>query len=215
MKRYIFPLILMGLFMGCSLKTTQKYKYRVDASNSFDSYTNYYLRGETRLAATSLKRAIQEAKQGYDLKSLSKIYLGECALHKAVLIDDKCENYIKIKHLLKKNTLQNYYFLIEGEIGKINIDKLQPHYRDFIGYLQKKNYKNAFNAIKEMKSVPPKLIGASIMKDRLSKQDILYIINEASSMGYKKAAKRWYEFLKTKSGQKERQDIDNKIKIFN
>ncbi|NPA74102.1 MAG: hypothetical protein GXO12_05260 [Epsilonproteobacteria bacterium] len=212
MKRYIFSLIVIVLFAGCSFKATQKYKYRVDASNSFDSFRDYYLKGQTRLASTALQRAINNAKQGYDIDSLSKIYLGACALHIGVLIDDKCEEYLKIKHLSQNDSLQDYYHLIEGEFSKI---KNPPkEYSDFVNAMKKGDYKSAFEAVKSMKDSTSKLIAASLMKEHLTKPQINYIINEAASMGYKKAVKRWYGYLKTKSTQKERDIINKKMELF-
>ena len=214
MKRYTFILIIALLFAGCSFKSSPKFKYRVNASNSFDSYTDYYLKGETRLASTELKRAVQNAKEGYDLETLSKIYLGECALHIAILIHDPCDEYNSIKGLLKDKSDENYYRMIQGDIENVSIDSLPKEYRSFANYLKHKEYKKAFEAIKEMENVSSKLIAASIMKEHLTKDEIRYILSEASAMGYKKALKSWYSYLKSKSNQEEQKIIDKKMEIF-
>ena len=204
----------MFLFVGCSFKSNPKFKYRVNASNSFESYTDYYLKNQTRLASTELKRALQNAKEGYDLDTLSKIYLGECALHMAVLIDDKCDEYNSIKKLKPNVTNENYYRLIQGDIKGVSIKSLPDLYQNFAKYLKQNNYKEAFKAIKDMKSVSSKLISASIMRKHLTKDEIRYIIKEASAMGYKKATRRWYLYLRSISSQKEKDKIDAKLKIF-
>lgn len=215
MKIKFVLLIVSLLFVGCSFKTSDKYKYRVDASNSFDSFKKYYLQGKTRLASIALKRALQNAKEGSDINSIAKIYLGECALHKAMLIQDNCSEYLQIKELTSDKHLENYYLFIAGKFQNINISLLPESYRDFAKYLKRKNLGAAVKTLDKIKNSDSKIIAASLIKNKLSKKDIKKIIDISSSMGYKKVTARWYNFLKTKSTEKEKKIIDEKLKIFN
>jgi len=214
MKNLIFSIIFIILFVGCSFKINEKYKYRVNASNSFESYKRYYLKGETRLASIALKRALQSAKSGTDVNAIARIYLGECALHNALLIEDRCKQYNSIKQLIPNNKLDDYYNLLQNNIGHINIKYLPSQYKNFIKNLKNKNYKNAFKSIQNMQTVTSKLIAASIIKNELTKKEIKYIIKISSSIGYKHATLRWYELLKEKSTPKERKTINKKIAVF-
>ena len=214
MKIKFVLLIISLLFAGCSFKTSNKYKYRVDASNSFDSFKKYYLQGKTRLASIALKRALQNAKEGSDINSIAKIYLGECALHKAMLLHDNCSEYRQIQNLTNDKYLKNYYLFIAGKFQNINISLLPESYRDFAKYLKQKNFNAAVKALYNIKNSDSKIIAASLVKDKLSKKDIKKIIDISSSMGYKKVTARWYDFLKTKSTDKEKKIIDEKLKIF-
>ncbi len=214
MKNLTFSIIFIILFAGCSFKINEKYKYRVNASNSFESYKRYYLKGETRLASIALKRALHSAKSGTDVNAIAKIYLGECAMHNALLIKDRCEQYTSIKQLIPNNKLDGYYNLLQNDIGNISTKYLPSQYKIFIENLKNKNYKNAFKSIQSMQTVSSKLIAASIMKNKLTKKEIKYIIKVSSSVGYKHATLRWYELLKKKSAPKERKIIDKKIEVF-
>ncbi len=213
--RYILFLSLFIFLAGCSFKTDNKYKYRVNASNSFDSFKQYYLQGKTRLASISLKRALQSAKSGVDINAIAKIYLGECALHNAVLIKDNCQEYKNIQNITNDKLIQNYYYLLIGKFNKINPDKIPPRYKNFVKYLKQKNYKKAVASIYNIKDTDSKLVAASLVKNNLSYNDIKYIINISASLGYKKAALSWYDFLKSKSTPSQKIEIDKKIKLFN
>lgn len=213
--RYTLTLISFILLTGCSFKTDSRYKYRVNASNSFDSFKTYYLQGKTRLASIALKRALQSAKSGADTNAIAKIYLGECALHNAMLIKDQCQEYKDIQDIVDDKTLQNYYYLITGHFDKIKIDKIPLSYKDFAKYVKIKNYEKAVKSIRGIDSIDSKLVAASLIKNHLSRKEIIYVINESASLGYKKAALGWYGFLKSKSTPSQIKKINQKIKLFN
>lgn len=214
MKIY-FLVILLLFFTGCSFKAEQKDTWRKNASNAFDSYSNYYLQDETTLASSSLKEAIGSAKNSANLSPLSKIYLGTCALHVAVLIDDECLEYNQIKDILKeKDSSESYYNMLQKNYDNIDLKSLPPQYSDFVKAMEKKDYRSAFKAIQTIQKTSSKLIAASLMKEHLSKKEIHYIIDEASFSGYKKAVIRWLEFLKEKSNDAEKQKIQKLLNIL-
>ncbi len=213
MKIFI-TLFLVLVISGCSLKTTDRYKYRVNASNSFESYQKYYLQGKTTLASVSLKRAINSAKMGSDLNSLATIYLGECAITNALFIKDNCKEYKKASTVIKDSKLENFYNLIEGKIEIVDTKKLPKNYISFAHFLKQGDYKKAFNAIKEMPSPVSKLIAASIIKNSMNTKNIEYIIDISSSMGYKNATIKWYKFLLSKSNPEKKDRILEKIRLL-
>ena len=214
MKIKFFILIIALLFTGCSLKVNNKYKYRVDASNSFDSFKKYYLQGKTRLASIALKRALQNAKEGSDINSIAKIYLGECALHNAMLIQDRCNEFVQIKDIISDKSIQNYYLFLTKDFQKIDTKFLPDRYRNLVNYLKQKKFKNAIKALYKIKDTDSQIIAASLIKDKLSKKDIQNIIKLSSSMGYKKVTARWYTLLEAKSTAAEKRVIEKKLKLF-
>ena len=214
MKSYILIIFLL-IFTGCSFKSAQQDMWRKDAATSFDTYSNYYLKGETTLASVALKSAISSAKSSADLTPLSKIYLGTCALHIAVLIDDSCLEYKAIKDMLKEeNNSWDYYHMLQKNFDKITIKNLPPQYADFVTAMQKKDFKSAFYSIKKMSQTSSKLIAASLMREHLNEKEIQNIIDVASFHGYKKAVIRWLEFLKEKSSDVKKQKIQKMLDIL-
>ncbi len=202
-------------FIGCSFKNDSQGVWKKDTSNSFDSYKQYYLEGKTRLASVSLKRALISAKSSADLKPLAKVYLGVCALHVAVLINDKCEEYVSLANLLPKNdTSLSYYNMIERNFAKVSVNKLPPQYHNFVKNIQKHKFRDAIKEAKKMKSPSSMLISLSLIKEYLNSNDLDFIIHKISLYGYKKAIIRWLKYSKNKSTHSKNIKIDKLLKII-
>ncbi len=123
----LFVLLVFLFFAGCSFKGEQHDTWKKNTTNSFESYSKYFLMGKNQMALVSLKRAIKSAKSSADLTPLSKVYLGVCALHVAVLMGDKCEGYLSLSDVIdKKNTTWSYYYMLQNRFDKVDIDKLPP-----------------------------------------------------------------------------------------
>ncbi len=210
-------ILFMFIFLaGCSFKSDNLGAWKKETSNSFESYTKYYLEGKTRLASVSLKRALDSAKSSADLRPLSKVYLGVCALHVGVLIDDKCDDFLSLDDVLDKNdSSRSYYYMIEKKFRDVRVKSLPKQYRDFVKAVKKSDFKSAKQDIKAMKNISSALIASSLIKEHLNSDDIDFLIQRASLYGYKKAIIRWLKFLKTTSTTKKNRKIDKLLKILN
>lgn len=210
----LFLLILIFI-TGCSMKSAPD-RWKARAANAFASYQEYYLQGKDRLAAVELKRAIQEATCSADLEPLARIYLGECAIHSAALIDDECGNYIRIGNMLgTQQELKNYYLMLQKKMDVVDEAMLPRQYQAFVKYVKIKNFKSAFSCIKNMPETSSKLIAASLMKNQLDKNMLAYIINQASFSGYKKSVIAWLQFAKRTATKEEKVLINKKLGLLN
>ncbi len=213
MKKII---LLIAIFLvGCSLKNETPGIWKKDTSNSFDSYKQYYLEGKTRLASVSLKRALKSAKSSADLKPLAKVYLGVCALHVAVLINDKCEEYTSLLDVLDKNDpSKSYYYMIENRFDKVSLDDLPEQYKSFVKQMKAKDYKSAKKQMKKIKNISSMLVAASLIKEHLNSKDVEFLINKLSLYGYKKPIIRWLKFSKRINPREKNIKIDKLLKII-
>jgi len=208
-------LIILIFITGCSMKSPPD-RWKAKASNAFDSYQEYYLQGKDRLAAVELKRAIKEATCSADLEPLARIYLGECAIHAAALIDDECGNYIQVSNMLgTQQELKNYYLMLQKKMDAVDEAMLPRQYQAFVKYVQIKDFKTAFSCIKNMPETTSKLIAASLIKNQLDKNMLAYIINQASFSGYKKSVIAWLQFAKKTATREERLLINKKLGLLN
>jgi predicted outer membrane protein len=183
--------------------------------NAFESYKKNFLSQKDTLAKDDLKRAISLAKSSDDLNHLATIYLGECALNKSVGIDDKCDDFLKIKELVTKESLINYYYLLELDLKKLDPTKLDDRYKDFAIYLKKQEFKKANEAIIDMKSPTSKFIAISLLKDKVSKKTIQDALKTASLHGYKKEVVYLLHLLKDKETNPDKKKIiEKKIEIL-
>ena len=111
MKKYSLILFIAVFFGACSFKTPPN-QWQHKSANAFNTYVKDFMHGEDSLAKSDLKRAIKHAKKSSDLTTLARVYLGKCALNISVGIDDKCEEYKNISHLVEDEELLNYYSVI-------------------------------------------------------------------------------------------------------
>ncbi|NIA19948.1 MAG: hypothetical protein GWP07_05930, partial [Xanthomonadaceae bacterium] len=157
-----------------------------------------------------------EARCSADLEPLARIYLGECALHAAVLIDDQCSNYVRISDMLgTQEELKNYAFMLQKRMNDVDEAMLPHQYRAFVKKIKRKDFKTAFSNIKNMPDTSSKLIAASLMKDQLDNTMLAYIIDQASFRGYKKSVIAWLRFSKKTATREERMLIDEKLNLLN
>ncbi len=205
----IFTILLsIILFQGCSLKSP-KNQWEYNSSNAFTSYTKYFLINENELANSDLQRAIKYAKQSANLEQLARIYLGVCALNISVGIEDKCSSYTKIREFLNKKELESYFLMLVKKEEIEQITYLPKQYQSFVKYKLEKRFDLAFNAIKEMQEITSQFVAASLIKEKVSKSDMNYLIKKASFNGYKNFVLFWLKNL-----YKIENDLEKKKKIL-
>ncbi|WP_072681176.1 hypothetical protein [Arcobacter sp. LA11] len=214
MKIFIMTLFLFIVFQGCSFKSPQN-QWEFNSSNSFNSYARYFLIDEEDLAQSDLQRAIKYAKQSANLEQLGRVYLGACALNKSVEQNNMCKNYIKIEEFIVSKELKIYFSMLVSEVKEEQIKYLPKQYRTFVNYKSLKKYDLAFESIKSMEQSSSKFIAASLIKDKLKKEQIKYLVEESSFLGYKKIVLFWLEYYyEIEEDLSEKEKIAKKIKIL-
>ena len=114
-KQIIAYATLLFLLGGCSLKSPPD-QWKHDSASAFSAYTDNFLRDKEALAKGDLDRAIAHAKSSADLSQLARIYLGACALDRAVGVVHECRDYQHIAHLVSDPSLTAYHALLSGAI---------------------------------------------------------------------------------------------------
>lgn len=201
-------------FQGCSFKSPEN-TWEYNSASSFSSYTKNFLSANDDIAQDDLQRAMKYAKQSANLEQLSRIYLGECALNLSIGEKDNCSKYKSIEELVDSSELNAYYLMLENQLKKEQIKNLSEQYQVFMKYKSSKEYNKAFDSIKKMKQASSKFIAASLIKNKLDKKEVNYLINEASFYGYKKLVLFWLKHLVTlEENPHEKEKIIKKIKIL-
>ncbi|KIM07091.1 MAG: hypothetical protein KU38_11240 [Sulfurovum sp. FS08-3] len=203
MIRLIFSVATLLLFVSCGAKNPP-YEWRMDSASAFASYTQSFLKDEI-IAQEELERAIQSAKSSADLESLGSIYLGKCALNKAVGINDGCYEYQKIAHLINTPSLDAYYRLLTHQ--PTPIEALPPHYQAFA---KAKTFEN----LKAISKPTSQLIAASLIKERLTFAQKEEMVQLASQYGYKKAVIFWLQESLKNSTSTQKSIVKQKIELL-
>lgn len=182
----LFFLTLL-LFSACSFKSPPN-DWQYKSVSAFESYTKNFLSANDTIAKNDLKRAIEHAKQGADIKTLSHIYLAKCALNISVGVNDECKEYQNISALVSDAALEAYFNFIQKK-ESYDIDKLDASYHNFATSLNDKEKLN--ESILKISNPTSKLLAAALAKDNLTQQTREAMINVASFNGYKKSTLFW------------------------
>lgn len=213
--RYLFSSFIISLiFFGCGFKQAQD-QWRYDSAGAFKNYVNYFLVDNMVLANSYLNSSIKFAKQSAHLNQLATIYLGVCALNKSVGIDDSCKKYLELSEISSSKSLESYYLMLKKQITKEQLIFLPKHYQGFAKDLIRKDYSLAFENIMTMEQISSQFIAASLIRDKLNKKQIRYLVDKASFYGYKKLVLYWLNYLYLKEDDiKQQQNIKKKLDIL-
>ncbi|MBU0631015.1 hypothetical protein KKA17_00045 [bacterium] len=198
MTKYLLLTCTLIFLSACSF-TKPKNEWQINSINAYDSYKEYYLKGEDNLASTDMKRAVKYAKQSADLNTLARIYVSECALHVGVLEGENCAKYLNVKNLAASDELYSYYQFLQDKLAAENIKFLPSKYQRFATYKLNNDLRQAESELLKMDDIVSKMICASLVKDSLHVDTIKILIDEASFYGYKKAVINWMVFYKIKT----------------
>lgn len=215
MKKIVIYSIILLLLGGCSFKTPPN-QWQYNSTNAFEAYKHNFLSSNDSAAKNDLARAIKHAKVSSDLRTLSRIYLGECALHISVGEEDECKKFRDIQELVNDEFLNAYYSFITYQLKKEHIPLLPQIYQDFVWHVENLEYKEANNDILKMDEATSQLLAASLLKENLNNKLREKMIEVASFHGYKKAVLFWLNEVKNNSVDKNKQaEISKKISILN
>lgn len=185
MRRVFVVLLIVTIFVGCSLKTKPNlWEYK--SAQAFESFKNNFLKGRESLAKSDLKRAVEIAKSSDDLTQLASIYLGKCALELAVGQKDKCEDFHQIQKLVRSKKLDNYYYFLQNDTKRLDPKFLPKRYKGFANVLKKGDYKAANKAIESIEDPVSAMVSLSLLGDKALKKSIKNVLKKVSFYGYKK-----------------------------
>jgi hypothetical protein len=191
-------------------------QWQYNSTNAFDSYKNNYLSSNDSAAKEDFKRAVKHAKVSSELTTLSRIYLGECALHISVGEEDECIKFQEIQNVVNDAFLDAYYGFITYQLTKEQIPLLPQIYQDYIWHVENLEYKEANEDILKMDEATSQLLSAALLKENLTNELREKMVEVASFHGYKKAVLFWLHELKNNTIDKNKQaQLSKKISILN
>ena len=215
MKTKLLISVSILFFYGCSSKSPQN-KWEYKSAGSFKSYQNNFLSGNIDMAKSDLKMAVRYAKQSADLSQLARIYLGECALNSCIEKNEGCKEYKEITELVDSKELDSYYNMLQNDnLSDTQIASLPEKYRVFIKLKNKEEYLKAFDELRSMEEASSQFIAAALIKEKLTKAQVKYLIEKASFYGYKTIVVYWLKYLKEiENNIIEKEKTRKKIKIL-
>ena len=213
MMRFALSLLLL-LFVGCSFKSEPNlWEYK--SAQSFESYKQNFLKGNDLLAKHDLEQAIKHAKSSADLSQLASVYLGKCALNKAVGREDECKEFQDIQDLISCQKLQNYYRFLQKDLKHLDSSYLPSRYRDFADALKENNMQKTNKALQKMDDPVSMMLALSLLGKNATRQSIEAALQKASFYGYKKGVLHLLKELEKREDDPEKKSVlKKKIEIL-
>ncbi len=214
MRLNIFILFIILIFAGCSFKTPPN-QWEYNSTSAYNSYEKYFLSNQDILAKSYINTAITNAKQSANLNQLARVYISACALNMSIEQTNYCKEYESIRDLVLSKELDIYFQMLNQKLNKIQIEYLPKQYQSFYRNFLLKKYDLAFKDLTSMEQITSKFIAASLIREQLTNVQVNYLIDTASTYGYKKLVIYWLkkQFEKELDTDK-KQLISKKIEIL-
>jgi hypothetical protein len=214
MRLNIFILFIILIFAGCSFKTPPN-QWEYNSTSAYNSYEKYFLSNQDILAKSYINTAITNAKQSANLNQLARVHISACALNMSIEQTNYCKEYESIRDLVLSKELDIYFQMLNQKLNKTQIEYLPKQYQSFYRNFLLKKYDLAFKDLTSMEQITSKFIAASLIREQLTNVQVNYLIDTASTYGYKKLVIYWLkkQFEKELDTDK-KQLISKKIEIL-
>lgn len=179
-------LILLLFFCLCACSSPVIPQWQDTASRRLENYKVNFLNNsedETEPHFVQAKRAISSNN---NLNLLAYAYLTNYALHTAVLEDFDSAEFLRIDKLQPDASHKAYYYLLKGDFGKVEPDRLPAAYRKIWPFILGKNITAADQEVADITDPLSRLIACGIWVKYLPyDNNILQLaINTAADQGW-------------------------------
>lgn len=191
MRLFILAIAAILFVGGCSKEP--QYIWKAQAGEYFLQYQNMMLDDNDEQALYYFKQAVNEAKKDTSLATLAHLYLGACAMERALFREVACSAYHDLIALSPQTAKPSYEAFIKADT--LSVDTHTKHYEDVIIAIQKASPDEVIKALGDMKSISSQAIAASVAvrKGMESKALADTMIDLASSYNVKGLLKVWLE----------------------
>lgn len=164
MKRLVLLMSVLVL-AACGSKGPPVPDWKTDSSNYIERFKKAYLLGETTRADRFFKQAIDAAAGAGKVAETARLWLIQCAVHKASLASDSCERYAELARTDSTAEDKAYFQFLSGHWDQLDEKALPAQYAPLIkaagaGVAQANQ---ALGAIDDPLS---RLIGAALLLER-------------------------------------------------
>jgi hypothetical protein len=188
---------------GCSApKHEDAWRYQSAAATK--AYGEHFLKDERVQVESNYSQAERTAKQSGDLVPLARLYLSECALNIAVLVEERCEAFAQTRDVHDDAQLNAYYAMLTGSMTKSQVGELPQQYRSFARAYLSKELKKIRREVDGITPLRSRLVAASIARHYLTDKELDKLIGEASHLGYRRAVIAWMQYQKETTADAEK-----------
>ena len=198
MKKLFFFLLPLLLLTGCGAKPAPL--WISSGHKQLESFKQDFLTGrDSSITESHFRKAVEEIKKGGDADLLGKAWLTRMALQVAVREELEEGEYLKIESVEPVPANRNFYLLLKGDTGQVDVSLLPEAYRPFWKAFLSRDATKAAASIAAIEDPIPRLIASGLaVSHRLENDAILRTaVETASRNGWKRALSAWLERLQS------------------
>ena len=210
--RYLLLGLIVAFFITSCGSGKVAYAWKGEAKAYMTKYQDMMLKGDRFQASYYLKDAIKEAQNDISLRSLATVYLGKCAIEKAVGIQTVCQSYTDLKPLFNDTKFEAYKAMLLDE--EVTDTTLLGKYQSFYESLKAKNV--GVSEIQSLDTIYAQSIAAmlALEKGQINMDIIDYMIDKASSENFKGLMLTWLKIAQKMATGEKKNRLDQKIKFL-
>ena len=198
MKNLFFFLLPLLLLTGCGAKPAPL--WISSGHKQLESFKQDFLTGrDSSITESHFRKAVEEIKKGGDADLLGKAWLTRMALQVAIREELEEGEYLKIESVEPVPANRNFYLLLKGDTGQVDVSLLPEAYRPFWKAFLSRDATKAAASIAAIEDPIPRLIASGLaVSHRLENDAILRTaVETASRNGWKRALSAWLERLQS------------------
>ena len=198
MKKLFFFLLPLLLMTGCGAKPAPV--WISSGHKQLESFKQDFLTGrDSSITESHFRKAVEEIKKGGDADLLGKAWLTRMALQVAIREELEEGEYLKIESVEPVPANRNFYLLLKGDTGQVDVSLLPEAYRPFWKAFLSRDATKAAASIAAIEDPIPRLIASGLaVSHRLENDAILRTaVETASRNGWKRALSAWLERLQS------------------
>ena len=184
--RRLLLLVTVLLLGACGSKGPPVPDWKTDSANYIERYKKAYLMGENTLADLHFKKALDASSGAGRIAETARLWLIQCAVHKASLAEDNCEAYAELAQADASAEDLAYYRFLTGKWDQLDVKSLPEQYAPMLKAAG--GGAPPFNAALKATTDPlSRLIGASLLLNRKQADDdtLALAAETASDQGWR------------------------------
>ncbi|MGA7180486.1 MAG: lipoprotein [Thiobacillaceae bacterium] len=172
---------------ACGSKGPPIPDWKTDSSNFIERYKKTYLMGENMVADRFFEQAVNATSGGGKIAETARLWLIQCALHKATLVTDSCEHYVELAKTETSTEDKVYFQFLAGQWDQLDVQALPAQYAPLVkassGDIARCN-----EALRAMTDPLSRLIGAGLLLERKQVNDetLALATQTASDQGWRR-----------------------------
>jgi hypothetical protein len=203
MRRFlVLPIVLV--LSACGSKGPPVPDWKTDSANFIERYEKAYLNGQNTLADQYFSQALNASSGTGKIARTARLWLIQCALHKAGRTPDTCDQYQTLANIDTTPEDRAYFRFLGGNWDGLDIGRLPSQYVPVVKASSSHDPTKIDAALRDMTNPLSRLIAIGILLDRREIDDRILDLaaRTASDQGWRRPLLVYLRLQATRAQQR-------------